>query len=518
MIVTEQVVARERKKAIKQIDRSADYLRRVIDAVPALMWLNRPDGAIEFVNQQYLDYTGLSKEQTLHSRLVKTVIHPDDLAGLSEAFRAIWTTGTAGEAEARLRRFDGEYRWFLFRTQPLRNQTGKIVEWYGAATDIEDRKQAETALRESEQRFRDYVETATDWLWETGPDHRFCGQSIHAKSIQILASGLIGLLRCEIASDVESEPEKWRQHQATLNAHLPFRDFVYRAASRDGSPLYIRTSGRPHYDTNGEFLGYRGTATDITATIRADQAERDLHAAQVELTHITRVTSLGELTASISHEINQPLGAIVSNAGACLGWLDRNPPNLEAARRSMEWIIDDSNRATEVVRRVKALAKKAEVEMVPLDLNEAVSEVMAIVKREFISHETALRMELAPTLPKIVGDRVQLQQVIINLVTNGIEAMTAITDRPRELVIRSGQNEENWAFLAVTDCGVGISDEHADMIFNPFFSTKSGGMGMGLSICRTIVEAHGGRLSASRNPGLGATFQVALPPSCDDAR
>ncbi|MCP3387803.1 PAS domain S-box protein [Bradyrhizobium sp. CCGB12] len=518
MIVTEQVVARGRKKAINQIDRSEDYLRRVIDAVPALMWLNQPDGAIEFVNHQYLDFTGLSKEQALHSKLVKAVIHPDDVAGLSEAFRAIWASGIAGEAEARLRRFDGQYRWFLFRTQPQRDQAGKIVEWYGAATDIEDRKQTETALRESEQRFRDYVETATDWIWETGPDHRFCGLSIHAKSVDILASGLIGLLRWELASDVESEPEKWRQHQATLNAHLPFRDFVYRAASRDGSPLYIRTSGRPHYDTSGQFLGYRGTATDITATIRADQAERALHTAQVELAHITRVTSLGELTASISHEINQPLGAIVSNAGACLGWLDRNPPNLEAARRSVGWIIDDSNRATEVVRRVRALAKKTEVEMGPLDLNEVVSEVMAIVKREFVSHETALRMELAPPLPKILGDRVQLQQVIINLVTNGIEAMSAVTDRSRELVIKSGQNEAGWMFLAVTDCGVGISAENADTIFNPFFSTKSGGMGMGLSICRTIVEAHGGRLSASRNLGPGATFQVVLPPYCDDAR
>jgi C4-dicarboxylate-specific signal transduction histidine kinase len=166
----------------------------------------------------------------------------------------------------------------------------------------------------------------------------------------------------------------------------------------------------------------------------------------------------------------------------------------------VEWIVDDSNRATEVIQRIRALAKKAEVEMAPLNLNEVVREVMAIVQRELVSHEVRYRMELAPTLPRIFGDRVQLQQVIINLVTNGIEAMSAITDRSRELVIQSGQ-EASWVFLAVTDCGAGISPENLDFIFNPFFTTKSSGMGMGLSICRSIVEAHGGRLSAASNQG-----------------
>ena len=503
MDVTEQIVARERlKKALE----SEDRLRLVVDTVPALVWRNQPDGATEFVNQQYLDYAGLSMEQALQGGLA-IAAHPDDVAGLSEAFRSMWTSGIAGEAEARLRRFDGEYRWFLFRTQPLRDQAGKIIEWCGAATDIDDRKRTEAALRESEQRFRDYAETASDWLWETGPDHRFETSRI---------PGIVGMFRWEIASDVESEPEKWRQHRATLEAHLPFRDLVYRSVNLVEAPLYVRVSGKPFYDASGHFLGYRGVATDITAAIRADQAERALRKAQVELAHVTRVTTLGELTASISHEINQPLAAIVANAAACLRWLDRTPPNPKEARRSVEYIINDSNRATEVIQRIRALAKKAEVEMVELDLNEVIGQVMALVQRELVSHEVSLRMELATTLPRIVGDRVHLQQVIINLVTNGIEAMSVLTDRPRELVIRSGQDDKSRVFLTVTDCGAGISNENMDRIFNPFFTTKPSGMGMGLSICRSIVEAHGGRLSACRNDGRGATFQFVMPSYQED--
>jgi C4-dicarboxylate-specific signal transduction histidine kinase len=280
--------------------------------------------------------------------------------------------------------------------------------------------------------------------------------------------------------------------------------------------VYVQTSGKPFYDARGNFLGYRGTGTDITATIRADHAEKALRKAQAELAHVTRVTMLGEMTASIAHEINQPLAAVVNAAAACRRWLDGGSPNLDEARCAVDWIINEGNRASEVIRRVRALANKTDIEKVPLDVNDVVREAIALAQRELISHRVSLRMELAPALPMILGDRVQLQQVIINLVMNGIEAMQSVMDRPRELVVGSHQNETHRVRVTVTDSGVGISAENADRLFNAFFTTKSGGMGMGLSICRSIIEAHGGRMSAADSVGPGARFQFILPLHQED--
>jgi PAS domain S-box-containing protein len=241
------------------------------------------------------------------------------------------------------------------------------------------------------------------------------------------------------------------------------------------------------------------------------ESQRRYGEAQIALAHANRVTTMGQLTASIAHEVNQPLTGVTANAEACLRWLRRETPDVDAACRSVEWIIDDSNRAREVIQRVRALANKTDVETVALDANDLIRDSIALVQRELMSHQISLQMELASPLPVILGDRVQLQQVIINLVMNGVEAMQSVTDRPRELVIRSCQERTQQVLVSVVDCGVGISAENADRLFNAFFTTKSSGMGMGLSICRSIIEAHGGRLWAAANVPHGATFQFTLP-------
>jgi PAS domain S-box-containing protein len=513
--VTEQYEANEKlKKAFDEIKRSQDHLQLVIDAIPILVWRAGPDGAPDFLNQPALDYTGLSPDQAEIGW--PRAFHPDDKKAMLIKWSAIRESERPGSLEARLRRFDGKYRWFLFQAEPLRDKSGKIVKWYGSATDIEDRKLAELALRESEQRFRDYAETASDWLWETGPDHRVIAISEPVNVTGLVPSRLPGVTRWEIASDLETDSEKWRRHREALDAYRPFRDFVYSIINQSGSRIFVRTSGKPFFDVNGNFLGYRGTGTDITALKRAEQAEQDLRTAQAELAHVTRVTMLGELTASIAHEVNQPLAAVVANAEASLRWLNREEPDLAAARRSVEWVIDDGCRASDVIRRVRALAKKSDMETVPLELNQVVNEAATLVERELAKHRVSLRTELAPALPEILGDRVQLQQVIINLLMNGIEAMEPVTDRSRELLIQSGKDDTGYLILKVADSGIGISAENANRVFNAFFTTKSSGLGMGLSICRSIVEAHGGRMSASNNDGPGATFQLLLPLHRED--
>ncbi|WP_141263499.1 PAS domain-containing sensor histidine kinase, partial [Bradyrhizobium sp. USDA 3456] len=374
---------------------------------------------------------GFSPQEPVSIETIRSRIHPDDLPRLQEVQRqAIEHKERRFEYDFRILLPDGGIRRIHSVAHVVVGSDGNVSELIGTHMDVTEQHAARerlentlAALRESEQRFRDYAETASDWLWETGPDHQVTRLSEHTRAAGILATGLIGLLRWDIACDLEEEPEKWRQHRATLEAHLPFRDLVYRTVNRTGSPIYVRTSGKPFFDGKGNFLGYRGVSTDITATIRADQAEQELRRAQSELAHVTRVTTLGELTTSIAHEINQPLAAIISNADACLGWMGREAPNLSAARSSVEWIIEDAIRASEVIRRIRALAKKGEIEMAPLDINEVVKDVIALVTRELVSHRVTLRTELTAGLPRILGDRIQLQQVIINLVMNGIEAM-----------------------------------------------------------------------------------------------
>jgi len=329
---------------------------------------------------------------------------------------------------------------------------------------------------------------------------------------------IVGYTREDLASLrwTELTPAEWRdvddQAFAELNTTGTVHPREKQYFRKDGSRVPVLVARALFEWKPDEGVAF---VIDMTDRKRAEEklraSEQRLLDAQMELAHITRVTTLGELTVSIAHEVNQPLAAVVANAEAALRWLRRRTPDVDAACRSVEWIIDDGNRASEVIRRVRTLAKKSGLEKVPLDINDVVRETIPLVQRELTSHQILLPMELAPALPTILGDRVQLQQVIINLVMNGIEAMQSVADRPRELVIRSRQDEKQQVLVSITDCGVGISAENADRLFSAFFTTKSSGMGMGLSICRSIIEAHGGRLWTTANIPHGATFQFTLP-------
>jgi PAS domain S-box-containing protein len=285
-------------------------------------------------------------------------------------------------------------------------------------------------------------------------------------------------------------------------------DLEHRLLMPDGSVKYLHVVAHPLRAEAGE-RAFVGAVMDVTAAKRAEEAVQE---AQAALAHVTRMATLGELTAWITHEVNQPLTGIVTNGAACLRWLDKAPPALDEARRSVEDMISDARRASEVIHRIRALSKKTDAEKVPLDINDVIREGSRLVQREAITHGASLRLELAPELPSILGDRVQLQQVIINLVINAIQAMASVTDRPRTLLIRSQQSEDGRVLVAVRDSGTGIEAKSVNKLFKAFFTTKPSGMGMGLSICRTIIEAHSGQVSAANNnSGPGATFQLILP-------
>ena len=284
-------------------------------------------------------------------------------------------------------------------------------------------------------------------------------------------------------------------------------DLEHRLLMPDGSVKYLHVVAHPLRAEAGE-RAFVGAVMDVTAAKRAEEAVQE---AQAALAHVTRMATLGELTAWITHEVNQPLTGIVTNGAACLRWLDKAPPALDEARRSVEDMISDARRASEVIHRIRALSKKTDAEKVPLDINDVIREGSRLVQREAITHGASLRLELAPELPSILGDRVQLQQVIINLVINAIQAMASVTDRPRTLLIRSQKSEDGRVLVAVRDSGTGIEAKSVNKLFKAFFTTKPSGMGMGLSICRTIIEAHSGQLSAANNSGPGATIQLILP-------
>jgi C4-dicarboxylate-specific signal transduction histidine kinase len=284
-------------------------------------------------------------------------------------------------------------------------------------------------------------------------------------------------------------------------------NYEHRLLMPDGEVKYLHILSHVVKDASGadEMIG---ALMDITQTRKAEQA---LHTAQAELAHASRVATLGEISASIAHEVNQPLAAIVANGQACLRFLDHESPDLNDVRGALEWIVKDGNRAADVIQRVRTLVKKTDTQRAVLDVNEAIYDIASLLQHELAAQRVSLHLELAPVLPAVFADRVQLQQVVMNLIMNGIEAMQAVVDRPRTLGIRSWQDEAREVVVAVTDSGIGLTAESQDHLFRAFFSTKPGGLGMGLSICRSIVEVHGGRLWASANADHGATFEFALP-------
>ena len=502
----------ERKRSEARAQQQEKELQLTIDTIPAFVFSNLTDGWTDFLNKRWLDYTGLSLDDAKGFGW-QAAYHPDDLSRIMKVRMESIAAGIPYEHEARIRRADGIYRWFLNRSAPLCDERGNIVKWYGSNTDIEDRKQAEDALRRSEAYLSEAQELSHtgSFGWDVASGRiSWSDQSFRIFEHDPNIAPTLDLVLRRTHPDDRGSLKRMLDRVCAAKQNWTVE---HRLLFPDGRIKHIHVVAHPASDT-GDRLEYVGALMDVTAAKHAQEA---LQQAQAELAHVTRVTTLGELTASIAHEVNQPLAGIITNGEACLRWLRNNPPDLDEARGAVARIIRDGNRASEVIRRLRALTKKSDLQKAPLDINDVIEDVVALVQREVLTHRVRLQLDLDPKLTTVFGDRVQLQQVIINMMMNGIEAMDAVTDRPRELVIRSRQHEPDQALVAVQDSGTGIDPDNMDRLFNAFFTTKPAGMGVGLSICRSIVEAHGGEMWASPNDGPGAifSFTVQSQPGAD---
>jgi PAS domain S-box-containing protein len=503
---------REREAQLAEARRE---LELTIDSIPVMVSTFDADGTRSFVNQTWQDYTGhTGREATGKGLNTSVYYHPDDVRRFDNAWRVAKAKGEMLSIDVRTRRADGAYRWYTMRRAPRRDEKGNIVKWYSVGVDIEDQKVAENALRRSETQLADAerelrltLDSIPTLVWRAGPEGSpdFLNQPALDYTGLSLDQAETGWPRAFHPDDKKGMLVKWGAIRASgmpggLEARLRRFDGEYRWFSFQAVPLR---------DESGSIVKWYGSSTDIEDR---KQAESALHAAQSALAHAGRVAMLGEISATIAHEINQPLAAIIANGQACLRFLRHEKPKLDDIRGAIEWIVKDGNRASGIIQRVRGLLKKTDTQKIPLDVNDVIDEVANLLQRELVAQDVILRLELEPTLPPAIADRVQLQQVIINLAMNGVDAMQAIEDRPRALLVRSSENGAGQVVVAVQDSGVGIPLEHAGRVFDSFYSTKPGGLGIGLSICRSIIEDHGGRLWTSDDKdGPGATFQFSLP-------
>jgi PAS domain S-box-containing protein len=487
-------------------------IRRLVDSniIGIIIW--EVEGRILEANDEFLRMVGYDREDLTAGHLHRTAMTPPEWRDRdARTVAELKRIGTAQPFEKEYVRKDGSRVPVLIGGAMFEEGTSQGV---GFVLDLTERKRAVEALRQSEERFRTLVQFSFDVYWETDAQHRF----IHQEFAENLADAPelgseIGKTRWDVPY-LEPDEEAWRKHRETLDAHLPFRDFELARPAPDGSKRYVSVSGLPVFDDTGRFVGYRGVGRHITERRLAEEA---LRAMQAELAHVNRVTTMGELSASIAHEVNQPIAATVANAQAALRWLRAQPPDLDEVRASLSRIAEDGKRAGNVISGIRALINKVPPRKDRFDLNEAVLEMVVLTRSEVLNHGILLQTELAPGLPRVDGDRTQLQQVILNLILNAIEAMGSTDEGKRELRINTEREAAGGVLVTVRDSGPGLDPADTERVFTAFYTTKPKGMGMGLAICRSMVEAHGGRMWASANEPRGAVFQFTLPLERDES-
>jgi PAS domain S-box-containing protein len=532
------LAGRAQRRRIAELSRQNDALRgqipwrnatldavslqlEVLDSVPWMIWTIAPDGRCEFVNRFYLETTGLSadhctappevwKKSPRDLPPILSGVHPDYRDRAASSFWDGVESGRGWTYEVPIRHADGAYHWHLRHAVPLHDSKGNLVRFVGTCADIEDFKVAQERLESAEERARLIVDRALDAIIVIDSDGIVSGWNEQAQKIfgwpraQILGKQLVDKII----------PPKYRKaHKAGIKHFLATGEgpllnkrIEIMGLHKDGHELHVELSIAPmKVDDRWTFSAF---VRDLTESKRIAETLRET---REELTRISRLTAMGQLSASIAHEIKQPLTAIISNTETNLYWLARQSPDIEKVRTITQRIGQDAHRAIDIIGRVRSLINKTVSERVPLDMNALVREVLDLTAWELRRRKVSVKTELFSPLPMILGDRIQLQQVILNLILNGMEAMAPVEDRPRLLSVKSGSYKEGEIQVSFHDTGIGIDPASANHIFEAFFTTKPNGTGLGLSICQSIVEAHDGHISAMPGNPHGAVFQFSLP-------
>jgi PAS domain S-box-containing protein len=497
---------RETKSALAA---SEENLRLIINSLPVLVWSARPDGSADFVNQNWLDYAGLPAAEILEWGFLD-LYHPDDIPEMVEIWKRDLEHSDHTRLKGRIRGADGTYRWFYFAGRKLIDANG-VVRWFGVNIDIENLQCAEDALRESEAALREsehklslIINTIPAMAWSCTPDGRleYWNQNlIDFVGLPFEEIVGFGFYRMFHPDDVERMRDSWEEVVTTKKP----KPVDARIRRFDGQYRWFNLRQSPLLDTNGNVVRWYGIVVDIEDRKRAEDSLRQ---SQSQLAHVTRVTTIGELAVSIAHEINQPLMAIVTNAGTCLRWLQEGHTDLEQARLAAGRIVHDGHRAGEIVTSIRSMAQKTPAQIQRTDFSLALRDVLDLLHGELRSRGLGVIAELKAEPIEVLGDRTQLQQVLVNLIMNAAEATS---QRPEaDITISCNVGQMGDVEVSVSDFGNGIPTDELDRIFEPFYTTKSDGIGMGLSICRSIVEAHGGRIWATANDSCGSTFTFTL--------
>jgi PAS domain S-box-containing protein len=497
MMDTHTIVSEE-----KNVRQEQKRLRRFVDAMPAMIWRADPGGAIDQWNRTMIDTIGKPWE-TSESFDLLSKIDPEQALGVNDRWQRSVRLGVPYEDAYRILANDGNYHWHLVRALPFRDEQGTIISWYGIHTDIDALKEVEGELQARERQLQGIIETIPSMFWSASPD----GQIAHINKRVREYSGLsledfrdLGWEKYLHPADFEETTKAFFRSIQTGES----LSVIHRLRRADGEYRWHHARCEPLRDPEGKIIQWYGLSIDIDERKRAEDR---LRLTRAKLNRTSRIATVAELSASIAHELNQPLMAVLANAQASKRWLAAAPPNIEEAVSSMDRVIRDSRGADQTMQRIRALFRRDAIEKKEASLFEILNEAVRLVQEDPTKRRVTVESEIGKELPKISVEPIQVQAVLINLITNAMEAMEGSPRDPR-LIIRAIADRREMS-IQVIDNGPGVDDP--EKIFEPFVSTKKNGMGIGLAVSRSIVEAHEGQLWAENNPDFGARFTIRLP-------